>query len=51
MTVRCGDWDIKSEQEFHRHLDPDVLSTTNHPEFVGGRSLLNDIALLTFETN
>ena len=47
VTIRCGEWDLRSEQESFLHQDRKVDSFTLHPMFNEGRTkLYNDIALV-----
>merc|ERR1711962_902471 len=36
LVARCGEWDIKSEQELNLHQDRRIANITMHPIFVGG---------------
>ena len=44
--ARCGEWDIKSEQELNLHQDRRIANITMHPIFVGGNRQFNNVALL-----
>ena len=46
IRVRCGEWDLHSEQEWYLIQDRKVDSFTMHPRFIGGKKLYNDIALI-----
>ena len=35
LLVRCGEWDLKGTEEFHRHQDRRVRVKTIHPLYTG----------------
>ena len=47
VTIRCGEWDLSSDQEFFPHQNQKIDSFTLHPVFYDNqRKLYNDIALV-----
>ena len=47
VTVRCGEWDLRSDQEWYLHQDRKVDSFTIHPRYISNPNrLYNDIALV-----
>ena len=46
VKVRCGEWNVKDENEKKTHQDRFAESITIHPRYSGIRRVENDIALL-----
>ena len=47
IRVRCGEWDLRSDQEWFVHQDREVESFSIHPKYFDDRDKLwNDIALV-----
>ena len=46
MVVRCGDHDIKKEDELKKHQDKQVKTLSIHPRYSGIDKVHNDIALV-----
>ena len=47
IRVRCGEWDVKSDQEWYQYQDREIDSITLHPRFAPDpNKLWNDIALV-----
>ena len=46
VTIRCGEWDLRSDQEWFAHQDRKVDSFSIHFRYRGGDKLYNDIALI-----
>ena len=46
VTIRCGEWDLQSDQEWFLHQDRRVDSFSIHFRYKGGNKLYNNIALV-----
>ena len=46
LVVRCGEWDIKNENEVLLHQDRKVQSVEIHPAFTYNKLVYNDFAVL-----
>ena len=46
VTIRCGEWDLQSDQEWFLHQDRRVDSFSIHFRYQGGNKLYNNIALV-----
>ncbi|XP_069987177.1 serine proteinase stubble [Penaeus vannamei] len=48
LRVRLGEWDVRADTEFFRHVELRPASLLVHPQYYAG-NLVNDIAILTLE--
>ena len=53
ISVRCGEWDLTSEQtnklELNKHQDRLAKSISIHPSYTGSKRLYNDVAVIHLE--